>query len=323
MPTSQTSASRQVSPTVRLGLLVLRLLLVCGLIFTIVGPPVASAKPHRHHSHHGPGDVLRNRHRGVGSEIVGGTVVPQGTFSFASLLAIDVGDGLFVFCGGSLIAPRFVLTAAHCVADEAGTLRQPTQLTLTIGRANILNPPAANVFPVAAVFQHPDWDPRTLQDDVALLQLSQAVPSTVAQPIPLIAVNDGALDGPGEEAIAAGWGFTVGVAGEQTISPDLRQISTTVISDAACEAAVGGFDLDDASVVCAQVPGKTTCQGDSGGPLLVPTVESTAAPPSTGHDRPPPTRVERNKKHHHHHHGGGHPPPHRPPHRRLRRQRRP
>jgi hypothetical protein len=281
-----------------LGLWGLRLLLGCGLVLATLGLPSAVARPHRHHAHH----------HGVGSEIVGGTVVPQGAFPFATLMEIDVGNGLSTFCGASLIASRFVVTAAHCVEDETGTDRSPAQFTLIIGRSNITNPPAANVFSVVEISQHPGWDPHTLQDDVAVLQLGRAVPSNVAQPIPLVAANGAGLDSPGQDAIAVGWGFTVGQSGAQTRSPDLRQMSTTVISDAACEAALH-FNVDDASVLCTQVPAKSTCQGDSGSPLFVPTVDGAAAQQATKADRRQVTTAKHKKKKHHHHHGTKPPPP--------------
>jgi hypothetical protein len=44
--------------------------------------------------------------RGVGTEVVGGSPVLQGSDTFATFIQVDIGSGLAVQCGGSLIAPR-------------------------------------------------------------------------------------------------------------------------------------------------------------------------------------------------------------------------
>lgn len=246
---------------------------VIGLLLSLQGA-VVIAKPHRDRGRddgyrlvEARDAVPRHRRGGVHGEIVGGTIVPQGTYPFATFIFADFGGGSGQVCTGSLIAPQFVLTAGHCVVDEAtGTPITPSQFTLVVGLSRAFSPPApeANTFSVEQVFRHPDFAFPT--NDVAVLKLSRSVPASIAQPIAVVAANDTRFDSPGQSAIAAGWGLTVG-GGD--VSPDLRQIGTTTISDAACDAAFSGPEIDDVSIFCTQVPSKNTCQGDSGGPLFV------------------------------------------------------
>jgi secreted trypsin-like serine protease len=214
--------------------------------------------------------------------------VPQGTYPFAAFVQQPNST-----CTGSLITALHVLTAAHCVNDANDVLVSAFQFTVTIGRASRLNPPPDNVFFVDAVARHPGWQ-RPGINDLAILTLSQAVPNYIAQPIPIVGANDTRFDSPGQSAIAVGWGRTIGGVPTSS-SPDLLEVGLTVISDAACEAE-HRFPLDDATILCAQVPAKTTCQGDSGGPLFVAPPAAAATDQAKHAPHKDAAKAERKKK---------------------------
>jgi hypothetical protein len=265
-----------------------------GLILAILGgllplesaPTTVAAKPrHDRAERQGTAVEARDARRGVDAEIVGGTPVKPGTLAFATAIWVESGSFEY-FCTGSLITPRHVLTAAHCVEsgddpDGDDDLFAPAQFTAAIGRTNVSTVPAANLFGVEAVFQHPNWDPTVIKNDVAVLRLSRDVPAKIARPIAVVGSGDTRFDAPGQGATGAGWGLT---SGGGSASATLLKMTTSVISDTTCDPQFN-IDVDDASVICGQVPAKAACNGDSGGPLFVVPTASQAARESKGGER--------------------------------------
>jgi trypsin len=232
------------------AILTLSLLIVLGLVAEGLVQPLAEAKP--------------KRNRGVDAEIVGGFPVPQGTFRFMTFVEIEKEGGTFL-CGGSLINPSFVLTAAHCVVDDLGEVVDPDALTLAIGRANLNEITQGNLRGAIAVNPHPDFNPETFANDVAVLELDAAVPKDIARPLRIAKTSDTRLDATGLDALVAGWGTTSsgGVTSEQLLEANLQ-----LVSDSSCAAAYGAEFQPDV-MICAALPGRDSCQGDSGGPLFV------------------------------------------------------
>jgi hypothetical protein len=172
-------------------------------------------------------------------------------------------------CGGSLVTPTLVVSAAHCFF-EGSAFEDPgkyaavtgrTQLTSDIGQETEI----FNIYYPTDSFGDPLYDPATDEWDVVLVELAT---SSDSETIKLAGPDELALWGKGRIAFATGWGATSeGGPG----SDILREVRIEMISDSVCDLSFGGFFAQ--SMVCAGLMqgGKDACQGDSGGPLVVPT----------------------------------------------------
>lgn len=208
------------------------------------------------------------------SRIINGKPASTSTYPWMASIFIlggkdsDSGGG----CGGSLIAPNWILTAAHCFLNEDGDAiaEDPASLTsVTLNTNNIAEVSIGAVERSARrVLIHPDYqpDPETSDNthdfDMALIELSAPVNLT---PVKLYrGIVPAHLP-----AIVAGWGATVGDGTEP--SDTLLQTQLVSATTEVCEAAHEGFITSN--MLCAgsyaDIDNSDTCQGDSGGPLFV------------------------------------------------------
>ncbi|MDP1794806.1 MAG: serine protease [Acidimicrobiales bacterium] len=188
-----------------------------------------------------------------GKAIVGGSNSGANAHPFMASVQSNGGH----FCGGSVIASQWVLTAAHCVPDA-----NPSGLSVRVGSNN--NTSGGTVISVTEVKVHPSYANGYF--DAALLRLASAVPSGVT-PITLANAADDNLEAEGTPVTVAGWGdinpLTMGLLSPAT----LQEAALSVVSDANCgEGAEGSTEA--LTTVCAEALLKDSCQGDSGGPLF-------------------------------------------------------
>jgi secreted trypsin-like serine protease len=172
-------------------------------------------------------------------------------------------------CTGTVVAPRVVLTAGHCVEDlESSSITEPSAIAVATGISNLERIPRAQISQVVQVLAYPKFDPTKLHGDAGLLILASPV---AAPPIALATPADAGLYEAGDQLTIAGWGIDDRNTGH---APNQLQAATVPIEEASrCEEATRRFYpfFEPSRQLCTlDVPHFkiTTCHGDSGGPAI-------------------------------------------------------
>jgi secreted trypsin-like serine protease len=195
------------------------------------------------------------------ASVVGGQEAPPGSFPFMAFVVDFQKDESAIVCSGTVIAPRVVLTAAHCAFDEhKSALNDATGYRVVTGVVNWTSP-ERQMSEVSRMIPYPKWAPRTARDgfgDAALLVL--ATPTT-APSIALAKNSDTRFLRLGTHARIAGWGMTYA---EQTEPTESLMWAKTLVESDRCEGLWGRICAIDFPKAKSGV-----CHGDSGGPLFV------------------------------------------------------
>ncbi|KAK3919486.1 Chymotrypsin BI [Frankliniella fusca] len=203
----------------------------------------------------------------AGGRIVGGQEAEPHQFPWQVGMLIQDKDGEMFFCGGSLLTPSWVLTAAHCA--EPGYIFE-----VILGAHRIReHEPSQQRFKVkkddSTVWVHPEWDSNETVNDIALIKLPGA--ATLNDYVQLTRIQSKERAGASlwnKNATMSGWGKPSDSA--QSISPVLRFVVTRIVSNYYCNFRYLFFLIKDTNICTSGFPGKSTCNGDSGGPLTVP-----------------------------------------------------
>ncbi|XP_067325715.1 serine protease 55-like [Anolis sagrei] len=190
-----------------------------------------------------------------GSRIVGGSKAEEGKWPWV----VSIQTGAFHFCGGSIVHPWWVLSAAHCFTKEGRKHIKVAAGSNLLGRNNVTRW-------VRKVRLHPLYDHKTYDNDIALLLLEEPIPYSPFHS--LLCLADRTIvpdDDLWESCYVAGWGLT---------NPDTKQgsvalldVQVDIVDWTLCQRWLQSLTRN---MVCAgfEEGGRDSCQGDSGGPLM-------------------------------------------------------
>ena len=197
-----------------------------------------------------------------GHKIIGGEEVTAGEWPM--VVRVDTPTK---FCTASLVAPNWVLTAAHCLVADDGSVDDPRDISVFLGHdwdrgicENTRNE-------IGRVIIHPDYYYRGagFRNDAALVEILEPAPAT---PVRILTPEEEAWHAPsGSQGTALGWGRT----DDGSYPSILRQVDVPVWSPEDClrDTLWRSREVVHERTLCAGTEGMGIDSGDSGGPLLV------------------------------------------------------
>lgn len=212
--------------------------------------------------------------RGAEASVVGGKAASIASFPWLAFVEYRGSIDRFS-CGGTVVAPRLVLTAAHCVLTGTGKVAVASSFSVLTGVTDLREATPERRSAVSAVLVFPEFDPSFLLNDAALLVLASPV---AAPSIPLATPADAGLFAGGTPVAVAGWGLTSVIP--RRLPSVLRQGESVVRSVGSCRRILRQAlpKYDPTSQICIKSrgkPGSSLCSGDSGGPAIATRADGT------------------------------------------------
>lgn len=226
-------------------------------------------------------DKPRNEGRG---RILGGRKAVEPWPWMAAVFIVNPARGPLgaeLKCGGSVIGRQWILTAAHCVVDKENDnkVRDPETVIVKLGLTHVKNETNLLEFESQQFIIHEEYDPETLDYDIALIKLNRLVDFNVfVRPVclPPEELPEGTnLYKYRESAYAIGWGHDKKKGPKEKVRTKtvehLKELQLPIQSEDRCRDSLQGkiFIFTDQMFCAGSGAGEVdTCQGDSGGPIM-------------------------------------------------------
>ncbi|XP_053687855.1 chymotrypsin-1-like [Sabethes cyaneus] len=188
--------------------------------------------------------------------IVGGRQAGPGQFPFQASLR-DLKNSHV--CGAVIINERWLLTAAHCTMGS-----QPYQLRVVVG--SIDRTTGGTSYNLWQIIEHPDFNERSLDNDIALMQTGYPIVMTTQ--VKSVNMGDSIVPA-GKIAVVSGWGK---LQSDATASTMLQYMEVRTLDNLDCRLRHDTYHrtrIHSGSLCTFSRVGKGTCMGDSGSPLIV------------------------------------------------------
>lgn len=204
----------------------------------------------------------------VGPTIVNGSPVSKpNPYQWFALLLIEV-ESRVSMCGSVLIHPSWLLTAAHCLDDEVYGAVYTEEILPYVGITELADRATEPPRSVANYFVHPNYNPFTSRNDLALIRLTSPVPASKATPVRLAKGSTNTSAGTSVRAL--GFGQTA-QAGPISASLRIGQMRIQAGPGQPCGIWASTFASSVMTCAIGQNPAGafvSVCRGDSGGPLF-------------------------------------------------------
>ncbi|KAI2508579.1 trypsin-like serine protease [Fragilaria crotonensis] len=228
---------------------------IVAVVVLLLGGHLGSAVRHQSNA------LQRSTGRNLENRIIGGAVANATRYPYYTYLLIVLTSGNILSCGGSLIAPDMVLSAAHCFSGFAYPV---SRITACVNATSRESSKCQYKRDIVDFVLHPSYNfsKSTRRNDVALLKLNLPVTG-----VPLVKINK-VLSTPatGASVTAIGLGKN---NSDLTSSPDyLLEVAIKTVSYETCAASYAPVAIVQDTMLCAG-GFKGPCSGDSGGPLTV------------------------------------------------------
>ncbi len=194
------------------------------------------------------------------TSILGGVAAAAGEYPVVAAVRVNG----TVLCGGTLVSPDLVLTAADCllpsIVGYSSQAEVTAATTVVVNTVNVNSTSQGQTFAAADTIPHPSFDVSHIgQHDIALIRLADSV--TDITPSPINRVHDDAPVG----VVTTQLGFGVTTPGDNSTAGILRVLTDK--PSVSCQTLSAGLD---SNLLCFdQVDGTGSCDGDSGGPAFI------------------------------------------------------
>ncbi|XP_075987280.1 trypsin-like [Anticarsia gemmatalis] len=202
----------------------------------------------------------------IHARIVGGVDTTIQKYPFA----VQIQYHMQLWCGGTLVTKRHVLSAAHCfVSQKDGKVASPDSFSVRVGTATLGT--RGTVQYVSMILTHGAYNRQTQNNDVAVLMLSLYVTLSPEVQVAYVPIP-GEIVPDKRPVVAVGWGNTnYTETHSNQHSAILKEVTLATVSRKLCARQYHMQSSDMRNMICAGriwVGGADTCQGDSGGPLV-------------------------------------------------------